>query len=1353
MNASWFGAPAYLAPVARASATWSLSAAPEILPVSLPITVFGAPALRNQQQWVSAPGIDPTPFGSTWLLADPYLYRPPQVSIHASWVDAAPYGTPSGTINGAWYESALMVTPSGFEAFEAGEPVLLWSQFASPPGWLSESSGLNHYALFEWEYAPPERVLNASWVGRDEYTQPSSPPLNAAWSLPAEAKQISLAGWDSQAFGAPSLPVVRAAGFNAALVPPPHIYNLAAPLRPSGFNALAVGGHSIWNWLQYVRATGYAADRYGTSYVQGGVKVLAPGGFSALQAGRPVVINTTADQAIALSGRGIAPPLLGSPGVSPRTLRPSGFYATSIGYAWVQFPPRPSGWLSSAFGYPVIADKAKYVTAGGMAAPAPGFPLVRDRAQTLRHAASPITSLFGDVQIRLLNQYIRPSGAYSQEFGDWSEVRSMRRPVYPPGSAHTSFGGTEIANKTPALWPSGIASQAFGIADVGFYYRTIMPSGVVAPYPQVMPPLLAQTPGLRPSGIAAPALPGPTVWPAVRGVGANGWDSQRHGSAMVAFSWRRIVADGRGIAGSGYGIPVVQHALRTVTVGNGLSFMAFGGPWVSRGLRAVGPEGIEYPYMSNHMIGTTRYVNAIGWESTRWLTRIIPENQLLEQIGQRFDVLGLARIENSTRSLFLHGITTYPEPFMHWGVARVWNLRQVITMTEDMDSGLAPPSWPKWTLIENRNKIIGALGFSASRYGYAELANKARLIEVAGMPAPALPEYQRTGSVTHRVRPLPIAGIEPPYISGWSVVYNKAFPLRPSSFLAELFGRASLENTRRYRSVQGFDAYAFGHAFVSFAIRELTFEGRYTIQPPSIPLPDIYLYRRYIEAPSIDDGKVAQQSIVETRFNRIQPKWEHRELFGEPAPRNRTPEYSLRGWDSSLFGGSHVRLEWRALNANGYSMDLFGRAIIADRRRAVQVGGFNSMLVSDKLTMRRIGSEPVPTQFIDLRIMYTNDDGEVVESSQGYGIAPPARQVSVPNLLKGYIFHGKPAPGREMTLWGAPIVTANTIRIEPGYWERMFGEPLVSLRIRRLEPPTMGQLVADSVDSSSGRDMGSWGKPRLSPYTIYAVLEAPAQAIRNHDQNPAVLRAVNTGARIGNPRVSQWLGAINPLGIPVSAALGSQGWGAGRPTIYSKRQEVYPRGTLMQRIGWPVIPGTRYVVVDDEDEVISPPAPGRPSVSRPPEPPKLLASGIQAGYVGLARVEYFHRTIRASGFFSQAMGSSRGSLSASMPQSLHVGPPHLHPVVGFNAAGYGEPWVSHRVRELVASGWESFLCEYTLEQFDQRMRVRRTSVPILPRRITPVGVAIPEPSMSDVKLGARYIRPDGNSDQYRKGAF
>src|SRR5690606_32866888 len=103
---------------------------------------------------------------------------------------------------------------------------------------------------------------------------------------------------------------------------------------------------------------------------------------------------------------------------------------------------------------------------------------------------------------------------------------------------------------------------------------------------------------------------------------------------------------------------------------------------------------------------------------------------------------------------------------------------------------------------------------------------------------------------THRVRLLPVEGLEPPLLSRWSVVYNKAAPLLPNGLIASQFGDSSVVNLRRSFKIQGFYSQENGYPFISYAIRALTFESRYGIAPPQVNLPVVDLWTRYIDPAS-----------------------------------------------------------------------------------------------------------------------------------------------------------------------------------------------------------------------------------------------------------------------------------------------------------------------------------------------------------------------------------------------------------------------------------------------------------------------------------------------------------------------
>ena len=201
-----------------------------------------------------------------------------------------------------------------------------------------------------------------------------------------------------------------------------------------------------------------------------------------------------------------------------------------------------------------------------------------------------------------------------------------------------------------------------------------------------------------------------------------------------------------------------------------------------------------------------------------------------------------------------------------------------------------------------------------------------------------------------------------------------------------------------------------------------------------------------------------------------------------------------------------------------------------------------------------------------------------------------------------------------------------------------------------------------------------------------------------------------------------------------------------------RRQVVSLTGFTSFRSGWHTLPGEQTV---EQFESTDGALYGRPAVARPPHigTQTVTPSGLLATSFDRALVEFFNREVKPAGYLATLMGSRKDSDSPYMWQGLRVGP--LMPTIpaGFDDQAPGEPWVEFRVREVRPEGYDAFRCEYQLEAFDQRMRVYRAPVVRPSRSITPVGFVAFASAASDVKPGARYIRPDGNADQLRKGAF
>ncbi|KZK32003.1 hypothetical protein A4F85_04610 [Delftia sp. GW456-R20] len=1343
LNVTWQGAKPSPSVIGTLAVSWGAGLDMEVYPRGIGSKVTFGTAGAIKQQFVAAASVMAPGVPAPRSVLHPGDYVGAQHRLNVSWQGAEPYGAPFGSIIGTWSHNRY-VAPLGIGIHEVPNPLVIQQQLVKGAGGIfTFASGSKHYTLLDWQYAPPQWRLDATWVGKDEYL-PAKGTLSAAWALPQEAKQVSLTGWDSAAFGQVSLPVVKPAGWVSAAVPAPNVRNTAVPIRPGGFNAQAFGTLRIWNWRQYVPMNSFASERFGAAYVIGGLKEIKPAGLAPPALGTVKVVNTRADQHA--RPEAIKPIDVPRPAVSPQILRPIGMLGTVVGSHLVQFPPHPVGWLSSAMGYPVVDFKTKLVRPAGIDAYSTGYPRVRDRAQKVWPISAPVSAVFGDVAIRLRTFKINVPGFDAHEPSPWALLANVRRLLGPLAIAAPGMGLAAIRNKSPNITPKAFDASLFGAHDIGGPLKRISPKGIPSPFEAIPSPVLWRTPSFAPSGVAAPPVPEPTVWLRRRAFDIGGFETLRVGQPGVDFRWRKVPLEGFGIAAGTYGAPRVEHTLRGIGPA-GWSREAFGDAWLSFRRRYIEPRGIDFVEMSRQRVGGTQHVGPEGFEATRWLTRIIPEAQEIfpKTFGAAY---GLATVGLYRRHLRPEGMTTEVDSKDRWGLPRVWHLRQYIVQFEDQQGGLAPPKWGGWTAIENRNKTMRGIGTNTALYGRPVVWNKARLLEPSGIAAPALPEYQKTGSVTHRIRPLFLDGLEPPLIPRWAVVWNKAFPLRPRGLVATSFGAAQVVNTRRYRNAQGFDSQSMGFPMVAFRIRTLTFESRYSIGPPRIDLPSLRLHTRYVEVPGMD-GAVRGQSklglpIVVSHRNMVTTRWTHRDFVGMPELRNRTPELRVRGGTMDEWGSALVRLQWRAVAADGANTALFGKARVADRQQQVIVPGFNMMRIGDKLTVRKYGIDPVTTQYIDLRKFVTNSNGQQ-ELSDGYGIPIPPEQVAAPNLLKGYINLDRPnnygiGPG----FVGQPVVTANTIRVEPGYWDLLVGEPFVSLKDRTIQVPTMGQLV---VDGQGPNGMESWGLPRITPHTIYAVMEAPAQAMRNHLTSQGMLRPVNDGARLGMPNVSQQRGNIlYPMGFHNSSISTAYG----RPNVFNRLQQISVTGWSSMRLGFIVLPHTITV---EQDQPFEGSGFGTAQVTRPPYvgPQTLKPVGLAAAGYGVTEVSHRHRTVSPQGYLAERMGAS-DHLGNNMPTGLYVSPPNLHPQVGFDALGIGKAWVSHKVREIQVKGWDSFICDYDPRNFKHRMRVRRLGEESIGWQLTkPAAFVDTRVGTPNVRPGVHYIRPDGNSDQFRKG--
>lgn len=1121
-------------------------------------------------------------------------------------------------------------------------------------------------------------------------------------------------------------------GYRSDLHGKPSIHNTARQIRVNGLVATTYGRPTVWNWLQYRSMQGFNTALYGQAFVQGGVKYATPGGFNASAYGRPSLINTTADQFISLAGR-IAPPGVGLPDVSPRSLFPFGIHGSIYGTALVQRTPVPYGFDTMVFGQPSIEYWTKYLHAAGIAPLEPGYPLVFDPTQKVFPSSVARSTVFGDTAVFNQSRFIRVPGEDYFEGSDWAQLENNRRPVLVAGFVATAYGNTEIRNRWPTVAPAGfdaLRPSSPTETGIGYSIRYIYHSGIYrTAYGR---PTVTKTPEIAPKGFAGESGT-PTVWFRNRTLEAKGVDAALIPEPDIWFRFRHLTAEG--FASHAYGAPKLEHSTRVLGA-LGTSFMLLGRPKIEALNRTLAPEGIWEDFASNHMVGTDRWLQPIGFDAARFGARIIPEIQSLYPQGFS-NPYGLATIWNATQLIAPPGfITVGQQPADRWGLSRVFNSDQYIVMYFDPDSHLNPPTWPLWTKIENRNRVMRTAGNDMSRLGTAQIDNNARPLLPPGISPPATAEGYKAGMVAYRIRRLRLEGVEAPYISTWAAVYNDAFVLGPSGMTATQFGQAALENNRRYFPyITAADQSAFGTPMIADRIRTLEFESRYSIAPPLIRLPEVKLYTRYLE-PVGDEMFRQGWASLSIHWTIITPRWTHQDFFGWAEVRNLTPELRTRGRNTEEFGDTFVRLQWRPVAPDGTSMQLFGRTTIADRDRTLHMHGWRTGAIGDKLRVIRTGAPPYSTQYIWLD--GTTESGE--QEKDGNGIPPPGTtqypQVPSPTMNQKVIYVRQDS---SETKFGTVVVTANSVRVEPGYWEQMVGDHLVALKIREV---IAGPFPNDQIFQPS--------RARIDPHTIWATTDTPQQAVTNHPGSTR-FRPVGQNSNgtwhkgMGSPRISLQNRSVRQGGSNNHAAIG-------RPTLANRRHYIYPTGIRAYRFGWHVIPGPQEII---QFSASSTQVFGRPTLSRPPYvgPQTVSGTGFVATAWGSNRVELFIREVHPVGYVATLMGTRRANDQPYMWQGLRVGPHVPFVAGGFYTELFGEPWVSFLVRELIAEGFDAFLSEYQLEEFDKRMRVRRIDPPRPREFVEAVGLEHSVLGVPNIRPGVHFIRPDGNADQFRKGAF
>ena len=1084
------------------------------------------------------------------------------------------------------------------------------------------------------------------------------------------------------------------------------VANFNQTIYPSSFVSSRFSSQKTYNLKQFLRAYGQDQQSFGISRLFGGVRWLYLSGINSNAYGTASLFNPMANRTIQLSG--IPPAGVPAPTVSPRILYPSGIYQPKIGRPDVRDPSiKPLGELQTSYGTPTIWYHTRPLSPNGILSYESGYPRVADPTQFIDPPSLLTSAIFGDTATRNLSFRVSVPSLDGSTFSDYTTFTNSNRYYATKGIDSLAIGVAAIVNKTPSIFVDGITHYDIGTPAIGHAIRFVQPTG----FDRLLfgRPVLIKAPELLVKGHEDSTFTKPTVWYKNRTINLNARGINSFVAGTNNTLWYKLRPfKPQGWQSSRHSLPQLTHGVRTVEP-QGFRRDVFGSlAWVSQGTRVVAPVAIYEPKNSSHMVGGTQTIKPAGYEATLWGERIIPVDTKVFPIGFT-GAFGLTEASLYIRYLSPLGyITVGQQPADRWGDSVAYNKTQYITQEFDVNSGLVPPKMEGWTGIENRNRTIGVTSFIATKFGYSQIDNNATPLLPIGIEPPPI----TIAMISHGVRSVFVEPIEAPLMSTWGVVYNGARVIAALGHTHTQWGNdGTVANTRReYRNVGRIDSLETGTPMIAYRIRTIDIEPRYSIAPPQINLPTIHLYNSYVSFRGYETAKYGTP-FVEEHFSILYPKWTHKEKFGEGVVYNNTPEYAAYGHDSSEFGDTSIRTEWRNLHTQGSDTSLFGAGRIADTKQEIKVAGWIDSRSSQQHKVIKMGTNPYTTQNIWL-------NNESNPKQEGYGIPPPTRQVSDAGINQNVLY----PTGINSQKFGTAFTWSNNIYIDTGIpIQSMDAGPVVSNKKRFLSPAGINAEIKVS------------GLARVTPSYLR----------HHHDYSQAA------GEVFGWQTVTNQHRTIYPRGHQ-SSEVGQYGAYA---RVELSTRYIQPKAIRQFLFGVPELPFTPKEVITYGalSEVH-----GLTKVSRPPYtgPQAVSVVGISSLSAGTPAVELFNRYLGAIGHNSQQMGRSIPGDTPYMWQGLRIGEFIPMSIGGSDTSIFGEARISLKVQSIDLEGFVAFRSEYDYTNFNARMKVTGTITDyVTAQGATAGGIDSEAMGSVGVKLGQHFIRPDGNSNQFRKGGY
>lgn len=778
----------------------------------------------------------------------------------------------------------------------------------------------------------------------------------------------------------------------------------------------------------------------------------------------------------------------------------------------------------------------------------------------------------------------------------------------------------------------------------------------------------------------------------------TGFETLVFGTAWVS-NWIRTLAPG-GFAPNVWGAHHVAYQQQTINlVSRGIGPEVYGTARFDLGNRTVYPQWFVTMVFGTPMMGYTLNIAPPGWAQDEYGLAFVHDNrQFIDNATINDGAIGAHGIYQLNRQVFPVGIWEADE-YKFGLVGPVYNLRQYITANYvetqwELPNGIVSAD----THIYNRNFEIdlrnnGIAPLFQQIPVTHEVRNGAQGCPVEGFDASAFGQQL----VAYRIRE-----VAPPgwlsFVDGeYRVVYNAAIAVHPSGWDSAALGvPENVVNTRRYFGQWGIgETLEIGTAFIAPAIRTLSPLGMDLGRVANPDNTNVWFVVRNI-APAGFQYTPFGNVAFDIHFNIVRPNQiPPIDAWGLPRVGNATPQV-YPYWDEALFtffGQTAIFNKDNYYQLQGFATQAFGSVYVADRTQHIIAPPMNTLIFQNLTQVRN----------------------EIPD--------PPATQKAFPTGFQT-------AAGAEAAAFGRPTVTANSIYPD-GFVTDVYGSG-IKVQINGIFPegipppwsgddnsemghPTVNptqyvtfegsnQPPTNDPDAPTQDDlfMFTAGKPRFDPYTIYAPVGAPQQYKTNNppgQEEPMDATLMNPGYSSmpawGRPTVSNWLRTV---AVRSTASDGSQignflAWGL--PFVSTNPQYVDVQGFSSFKYGVPRVNNGQEALVVGFDSMLFD-SEAVPVVSLVPEQDRVLpVQGSDTSSFGVTWISNFIRTLPVAGI-------PPGPFGTAWPQ---FPPPPALPAGLDDGIVSDKAMVAYRIRHVNPEGTDTFLCDYTVGQFDSRMRV------------------------------------------------